>query len=123
MKTLRSAAVILYGLGMVLAAWLMCVSFEVNWHLFEWTFGSLAASFLPQFLLMAVVLMAQGQSAKVRCSLIAVVVVASATLFMSLVSHGFPEIAHRWSIAHVAFVAFSIASIFLAVSREGWKSI
>ena len=124
---LRRLAVTLYGGGVLAAAILMAFMLAANGRLLLTQFGivTLADTFAPMLLLMVAVYLTQRPSDRVVWGLVPVVIAAAVLLFLTLLSHAFPERALRFAEFHLA-VAIPVATALLFRQRRrpltiGWS--
>ena len=115
----KTAAVYLYGAGVVLAAVLSFAFFAANIHLVG-KFGALevAYTFLPMLLLMIGVFRAQRASTKVVWWLVPAVVLAAGLLLFALLNHGFPDRAFLLVVPHLAIAVPLGLYLLLRQSRR-----
>jgi predicted permease len=119
---LRKIAIVLYGVGLLANFWLMAVSFSANAHLpWEWRVDYIAASFIPMALLMLGVLYSQAKTQAVSWPLVPIVLIASISLFYSLVLHGFPEKSKLFALGHLIFVVGALAWMFFWPTHIGQR--
>lgn len=102
---LRKAALIAYGVGCLLAAYLALVFFKANFHLpFVWSVENVAWSILPMLVALVCVLLAQQHTAQFSVVMAIGVVASAFLLLLSAVNHLFPERSTPLSIAHLVSV-------------------
>lgn len=118
---LKNIAVALYGIGILTTLFFMAASFSGNSHLtWEWTFENVAYSFMPIALLLCSVLYVQLKYKNVLWSLVALVILASISLYYAAFFHMFPSKSGIFAMIHILMAVFGVGwALFQAARHNG----